>query len=289
MPDSTRNAAKPPLRFRADRKVGRHDGFVAQFLPGLPADAGARSPAEPPPGSVGAGAPHLPSGAALVAADLRSARARQKPADAAPAPQAALHPAPDGAPAGHPSATGDAPPPAADLPPALPPADLERQLAAARDLGREEGRAEMSARLAAEREALAQAARALAAALAPLQRPPAEQVAALAQAVDAAVIRLASERAGYAIDRAPDGFALRVSRLAQRLACHQGGVTVRLHPKDLAAIAPLLADAAAHGLAPLAETRLVADPGLQRGDADLESSEIRIADLIGGHAEDDGA
>jgi flagellar biosynthesis/type III secretory pathway protein FliH len=157
---------------------------------------------------------------------------------------------------------------------------LERRLAAARDKGRDEGRAELAEQLAGERAALAKAAQALAKALARLQQPSAEQVAVLSQAVDAAVIRLASERAGCAIERAPAGFAQRVSRLAERLAGHAGAVTVRLHPADLAAIRPFLGEAMPHDLASLAAARLVADPALQRGDADVASADVRLADLL---------
>jgi flagellar assembly protein FliH len=172
--------------------------------------------------------------------------------------------------------------------PAHDPAELERRLADAREQGHEQGRAQALEQLAAERAGLAQAAKALAAALARLERPSPDQVAVLARAMDAAVTRLATERAGIAIDRAPAGFARRVSRLAERLACHPGRVTVRLHPDDLAAIQPFLADDGAPDISALAGARLVGDPGLQRGDADLETAGIRIADLAGTDAGDDG-
>ncbi len=280
MPDGSKLADRIPRRFHADRKVGGQEAFVARFLPTPTAETRPRPMSEPPSGPGGTGVPTGAPGPSLVAADLRSARARQRPAEVSALPETL---APRVAEEPQPGRTADVermPSPVADLPLALDPADLERQLANARNAGREEGRAEMAAQLDAERTGLARAAQALASALARLERPSDDQVAVLAQAIDAAVLRLATERAGVAIDHAPAGFALRVARLAERLAAHPGGTTVRLHPDDLAAVLPVLTGAVAHDLSCLAAARLVGDPGLQRGDADLQTAEIRIADLI---------
>jgi flagellar assembly protein FliH len=167
-----------------------------------------------------------------------------------------------------------------------------RALAAARDEafargqaegraeGRAEGLAEAQAAMAAVQAEAAAAARALARALARLAEPPETAVDMLAKTMQAAVARLASQRAGQAIDAAPEPFARRVARLAARVALQQQELTVHLHPADLAAVAPLLAQACPGDLAALAAARLVGDPALARGDADLRAPGVRLADLL---------
>jgi flagellar assembly protein FliH len=96
----------------------------------------------------------------------------------------------------------------------------------------------------------------------------------------AAVLRLAAERAGQAIDADPAPFARRVAALAARLSHAAADFELRLHPDDLARLAPLVAAGLSADLAGLACARLVADETLARGDADLSAPGLRLADLL---------
>lgn len=204
---------------------------------------------------------------------------------APPAAPAALQPAPDLPPlaelAPEPPPPAPAPPPVrpAAVAPAAPAANAAA-LAEAHERGRAEALAEAQAGLQAERDRLAMATAAMAEALVRLTTPPPAEVEALASSIRAAVLRLASDRAGLAIDAAPDAFAARVLRLAERAAQGMAEARIHLHPDDLAAIAPLLGASCPAALAPLAEARLLADPALQRGDADIRLPGLRIADLL---------
>lgn len=191
------------------------------------------------------------------------------PAPAPPPPQPEPEPEPE--------APCPEPPPAPEPPPLS--AAPDPALVQAHEAGRLHGRAEAEAELAAERDHLAQTARALAGALAALAQPRPEDVAGLAGLIDRAVARLASARAGQAIDAAPAPFARRIARLAETLAQHQEALTLHLHPQDLAAIQPLLAGTCPADLVTLATARLVADPALSRGDSDLRAPGLRLADL----------
>jgi flagellar assembly protein FliH len=164
--------------------------------------------------------------------------------------------------------------------PVSPPA---AQLAETRAIALAEGRAlgiaDAEAALRGERDSLEAQARAFAAALARLAEPPVAEVDGLIRSISAAVARLASDRAGLAIDTMPDPFARRIARLAERVAQGMRDVSVHLHPDDLAAIGPLLSAACPPELSTLAAARLVADPSLSRGDADLRAPGMRLADL----------
>ncbi len=127
--------------------------------------------------------------------------------------------------------------------------------------------ASQHAALQSAREIFLAAAEALATA-----RP--EQEAQLAAALSQAVGRLASERAGLAIESHPDAFAARLRLLAQRLAQGVRAVRLTLHPEDLALMQGRLE--AEDGLA----LTLAADPALNRGDAIVTAPGLRLADLI---------
>ena len=105
-------------------------------------------------------------------------------------------------------------------------------------------------------------------------------VEALTRSLDTAVARLASERAGQAIDLQPGPFATRIARLADRLAQGMREVSIHLNPTDVQALQTFLAGAGAPELASLAAARLVPDSRLSRGDADLHAPGLRLADLI---------
>jgi flagellar assembly protein FliH len=160
------------------------------------------------------------------------------------------------------------------------PASLAEARAAAFSEGYALGRAEAAAEWGAERAAVTEQARVLALAITRLSDPPAAEVDALALTLGKVVQRLASERAGHAIDAAPAAFARRISRMAERIAQGMREVAIHLHPDDLEALRPLLENTAAPDLSALATSRLVADHGLSRGDVDLRAPGVRVAELM---------
>lgn len=164
------------------------------------------------------------------------------------------------------------------------PADPE-ELARAHAAGILEGKAlaerELVAQKSNELAQLSHLRDALVTALRQLAHPPADAADALNAALDDAVARLASERAGQAIDAAPAPFARRLARLAQRLSREGAGLIVRLNPADHAALLPLIAQDCPPELAQLAEARIVPDSGLRRGDAALRVPGIHLSDLLG--------
>lgn len=189
----------------------------------------------------------------------------------APLPQA---PEPAAAPMPEPAPTVAPPPrdPAADLRRAQAAAHAEG-LAAGIAQGREEARAELQARLEETLHLLATAHDRLV-------RPTASDTAALGQTVLQAVRRLSAERAGRLIDEDPLPFLARIEQLAERIAQGSAGVELRLHPADLALVAPHLAQSA-----PLAGAKVVAEAGLARGDVDLRLPGLHLADLLFPEAE----
>lgn len=98
----------------------------------------------------------------------------------------------------------------------------------------------------------------------------------LSAALQQAVIRLAAQRAGAAIDAMPAAFLHRIDALAERVAQGMRKVRLRLHPDDLAAILPLLGGR--EGFGPdVIET----DPTLMRGDAEVRAEGVTLSDLLG--------
>lgn len=174
-----------------------------------------------------------------------------------------------------------APMPEPAPPPRDPAADLRRAQAAAHAeglaagiaQGREEARAELQARLEETLHLLATAHDRLV-------RPTASDTAALGQTVLQAVRRLSAERAGRLIDEDPLPFLARIEQLAERIAQGSAGVELRLHPADLALVAPHLAQSA-----PLAGAKVAAEAGLARGDVDLRLPGLHLADLLFPEAE----
>lgn len=134
--------------------------------------------------------------------------------------------------------------------------------------GIEEGRQAAFIELQQAREIFEKAARELTA--------PAEQsLAHLNVAISEAVRRLAGQRAGRAIDDMPDSFVTRIEMLCDRIAQGMRQVTVVLHPDDLSAIRPHV-----DGSPLLADSRLLADPKLARGDVAIQAGSIRLNDVL---------
>lgn len=160
-------------------------------------------------------------------------------------------------------------------------AEVEAARAEAFDAGRAAGRAEAEAEIAqAQQDAIGQASAderaALARALDNLGRAEAAQLAELEQVMAAAIFILAAERAGQAIDTAPAPFMARIKSMAARLGTAAQGLSVTLHPDDLAAIQPHLARDG-----DLSAARLMGDGALMRGDIRLAGGGLGLVDLLG--------
>lgn len=135
------------------------------------------------------------------------------------------------------------------------------------EAGRAEARAEAEAALGPARAAFLAAAAALSGG--------ADLAEDLAEVIAGAVRRLAAERAGQMIDALPAAFAARIEAMADRVAQGVRAVSIRLNPDDLAAITPHL-----DGFEVIAAASLQGDPRLARGDVDIRSDGIRLADLL---------
>jgi flagellar assembly protein FliH len=97
-------------------------------------------------------------------------------------------------------------------------------------------------------------------------------------ALEAAILRLASDRAGMAIDANPDHFRHRIAALVARVEAAGAATEIHLNPADLAA----LGEAA---LPP----GLRADATLARGDAVVRVGDVRLDDILTGDRPQGGA
>lgn len=161
--------------------------------------------------------------------------------------------------------------------------DFEAELAAAFEKGRASGLAEGRAQGQAEAEAqqqqgtmaeLAQARDTFLTAAAALSGPQDQLAASLSPGIEAAILRLAAERAGIAIAENPAAFARRVEKLADRVAQGVRQVRVSLNPDDLARITAHLEG---HTM-DLMEFQ--PKPGLRHGDVIVTAQGISLSDLL---------
>lgn len=180
-----------------------------------------------------------------------------------------------------PTAAPAAPQPVLPRRPAADPDALAAARAEGHAAGLREGHARAEADLEDARAALAAQASALTRALCLLESPPQSEVLRLTQTLTHAIHDLAAERAGQAIDANAAPFAARIAQMVSRVMQDAAAMVVHLHPDDLAALQPILARAPD---GPLAQTHLVADATLRRGDADLRAPGVRIADCL--HSQD---
>lgn len=134
--------------------------------------------------------------------------------------------------------------------------------------GRAEAEAEAEARLTAATQMLEAAAHAL-------LHPASDALSALRAEIADAVLRLASERAGLEIDILPSAFIERIEELADRIHGRATQPVLRLHPADIAVIAPLIANSDS-----LSAMRILASEDLSRGDVDLTVDGLRMSDRI---------
>jgi len=103
----------------------------------------------------------------------------------------------------------------------------------------------------------------------------------LSSAINKAIITLASERAGIAIDSHPEAFAQKIETMVQRVRNRVDEPVIHLHPAD----AELISDTIKDNLAPRA-VKIIADDQLKRGDARIDVGSIGVMDLIDTHGDD---
>ena len=97
----------------------------------------------------------------------------------------------------------------------------------------------------------------------------------LSPAISRAIMQLASERAGIAIDEHPDAFAARIETMVKRIRNRVDEPYIRLHPED----AEIIGDILGESLSPR-KIHIIADEHLNRGDARIDVGSIGIMDLI---------
>jgi len=137
--------------------------------------------------------------------------------------------------------------------------------------GREEGIAETIA--AAEEEAqsnLADKIAAFEAALVALVKPQALQAEDLSRSIHAAILKLASQRAGQQIDEMPTNFLARIEALVISIGQKMAAGKIHINADDYKVMLPYLADA---------HFNFVAEPSLARGDIILKFAGVELHDI----------
>lgn len=153
-------------------------------------------------------------------------------------------------------------------------------LAAAYQDGERAARAEADARLDESCARFDAASAVLTAMLEPLTHALETEIAALGQALEAAVHKLASQRAGQEISRDPQGFGLRICRLAERVADTCSGMRIDLNPEDLDALRATQKAGQTAGFLHLFDAHLYPAPDLSRGDLRLRSTALELEDIL---------
>ena len=138
--------------------------------------------------------------------------------------------------------------------------------------GMEEGRAAGSAEASAQLERAIQAFEEATTALANLTEVDSD---VLSDSLRAAVLQMASERAGQVISELPAGFVTRIEAMIDSICTVSGAPVIRLNASDLAAIAPLV-----DTREKLAHCRFVADQDLVSGDLSVTVGNIGIDDFL---------
>ena len=137
--------------------------------------------------------------------------------------------------------------------------------------GRDAGIAET--KVAAEAAAQAKFADKVAAfdaALAALAKPQALQAEALSRSIHAAILKLASQRAGQQIDEMPENFLARIEALVTSIGQEMAAGKVHINTDDYKVMLPYLADT---------HYGFVAESGLARGDVILKFAGIELHDI----------
>ena len=150
-------------------------------------------------------------------------------------------------------------------------AAFERGKAEGMIAGRDAGIADTKA--AAEATAQANLADKIAAfetALLALTKPQALQAEDLSRSIHAAILRLASERAGQQIDDMPENFLARIEALVTSIGQKMTAGKVHINTHDYKIMLPYLADA---------HFDFVAEPSLARGDIILKFAGVELHDI----------
>ena len=128
---------------------------------------------------------------------------------------------------------------------------------------------EAAAKMAAKTE-LEEVVLAFNKAVAALAKPQAVQADTLAGSIHAAILKLASERAGKQIDEMPKAFFDRINALVSSVGKKISEGQVQLNPDDYSLMAPYFIDAA---------LGFVANPDLMRGDVILKFDGVELVDI----------
>lgn len=147
-------------------------------------------------------------------------------------------------------------------------AGLAEGEAKGRDEGYERGKADALETVAEARDVFDAAVRAL-------TSPEKTSVGTLNDALTKAIYRLASQRAGRAIDDMPHSFVTRIEHLTSRVHNGARDVTIRLNPHDYEAVKPHLITSEI-----LVNGNLKADDTLARGDVCVRAGTVRLNDML---------
>ena len=150
-------------------------------------------------------------------------------------------------------------------------AAFERGKAEGMIAGRDAGIVETKAEAEAAAQAnLADKIAAFEAALVALAKPQALQAEDLSRSIHAAILRLASQRAGQQIDDMPENFLVRIEALVTSIGQKMTAGKVHINADDYKVMLPYLADK---------HFDFVAEPGLARGDVILKFAGVELHDI----------
>jgi hypothetical protein len=137
--------------------------------------------------------------------------------------------------------------------------------------GRDAGIAETKAAAEAAAQAnLTDKIAAFEAALVALAKPQALQAEDLSRSIHAAILKLASQRAGQQIDDMPENFLVRIEALVTSIGQKMAAGKVHINADDYKVMLPYLADT---------HFDFVAEPGLARGDVILKFAGVELHDI----------
>ena len=137
--------------------------------------------------------------------------------------------------------------------------------------GREAGIAETKAAADASAQAnLADKIASFEAALAALTKPQALQAEDLSRSIHAAILKLASQRAGQQIEEMPKNFLARIEALVASIGQKMNAGSVHINADDYTVMLPYLADT---------HLDFVAEPDLARGDIILKFGGVELHDI----------
>ncbi|MDC3293969.1 hypothetical protein OAW18_06720 [Alphaproteobacteria bacterium] len=150
-------------------------------------------------------------------------------------------------------------------------AAFERGKAEGMIAGRDAGIAETKAAAKAAAQAnLTDKIATFEAALVALAKPQALQAEDLSRSIHAAILKLASQRAGQQIDDMPENFLVRIEALVTSIGQNMAAGKVHINADDYKVMLPYLADT---------QFDFVAEPGLARGDVILKFAGVELHDI----------